>query len=506
MRYLRLVLFMCLAAFLAFDAIAWEVTDDNGHLLRVNGDILYRGRNYNLDFDNDSERFHLNRLNYFGDLSLKFTMKPSENITGYFELHKFVFLGQEYRYNTIQTGEEVVPEDIPWLLPDGTPAVTLPDGTAAKLPLRRNTDEAWEMHLRQAWMDVKMPGGIPLNMKFGRQCFMLGNGIYTNTNIASVFGWQFYTNWGSEKISLRAGSMKFYEGLREDWEEEVWDDTKDVEKASDRDDADLYFVDAAKMVNFGKSTKIGAFLANFQDCTVGLDKITHSNLGLTADVALDSGWSLKTEFNYQVGTAENYNVKDDAGNVLRTVDVDLSGYSFMANVGVPAILNNKVKLSGEFGIGSGDDPDTVDEFEGYVGVGPFYPYAWAYEYRFLHFIHNSSNFFTKYGSRGMFNNLAPGLENTTYLKGTAAITLPKVLDMVANPQFIFSPIYLGMTQEGEAFGYEIDNILVLPVYKNFSYMFIFAYVIPSDYMKDKTTGPDIKDDSWAIRSQVSFTF
>ena len=53
----------------------------------------------------------------------------------------------------------------------------------------------------------------------------------------------------------------------------------------------------------------------------------------------------------------------------------------MLNVGAPPVLNSKLRLSGEFGIGSGDDPNT-DDFEGYVGVGPFYPYAFAYEYRF----------------------------------------------------------------------------------------------------------------------------
>ena len=97
----------------------------------------------------------------------------------------------------------------------------------------------------------------------------------------------------------------------------------------------------------------------------------------------------------------------------------------MANVGAPALMDGKLMLSGEFGIGSGDDPDTADKFEGYVGVGPFYPYAWAYEYRFLHAGYNDSNFYSTYGSRGMYDNLAPGLENTTYLKATATITLPK---------------------------------------------------------------------------------
>lgn len=465
-------------------SFAWEMTDDNGQMFDIGGQMLYRGRNYNLDFDNDSERSHLNRLNYFGDLSLQFTFRPMDKVTGFFELHKFVFLGQEYRYNTIQTGEAVASEDVLYNL-------ALPDTSIGlKLPLRRNSDEAWEMHLRQAWMDIVMPGPVPLNLKFGRQPFQLGNGIYTNTNISTVFGWQFYTNWGADNVSIRVGGMKFYEGLREDWEEE--------EAASDRDDSDLYFIDAAKTLQFGaeRTAKLGAFVTTFQDYSVGLDKISHYNLGLTGDMSCERGFTLKTEFNYQVGTIEG------AGSTGG--DVDMSGFSFMANLGIPALLDNKLKLSGEFGMGSGDDPDTIDEFEGYVGVGPFYPYAWAYEYRFLHFIHNSSHFFTKYGSRGMFDNLAPGLENTTYAKATATITLPKVMEMAGNPTFTFSPIYLGLTQEGETFGYEFDNILSVPVYSNFSYQFIFAYVMPSDYMKDRNS--DIVDDSWAIRSQLSMTF
>ncbi len=41
------------------------------------------------------------------------------------------------------------------------------------------------MHLRQAWMDILKVPGMDLKLKFGRQPFMLGNGIYTNTNIAT---------------------------------------------------------------------------------------------------------------------------------------------------------------------------------------------------------------------------------------------------------------------------------------------------------------------------------
>ena len=61
-----------------------------------------------------------------------------------------------------------------------------------------------------------------------------------------------------------------------------------------------------------------------------------------------------------------------------------------------------------------------------------------------------------------------------------------------------------MTREGETFGYEFDNTVNIPVYSNFSYQFIFAYVIPSDYIKDQY--PTIKDNAWAIRSQLQMTF
>ena len=103
----------------------------------------------------------------------------------------------------------------------------------------------------------------------------------------------------------------------------------------------------------------------------------------------------------------------------------------------------------------------------------------------------------------MYENLAPGLENTTYLKAAATVSLPY------KATFTFSPIYLGMTQEGEAFGYEFDNILNIPVYKNFSYMFVLAYVMPSDYLKDTWKNhpiASVKDNSFAIRSQFRATF
>ena len=127
---------------------AWEWKDGNDELFKFNGQALYRGRYYNLDFNDDSEKGSLNRHNYFGDLSLQFTMKPEKNVTLFFELHKFVFEGQKYRYNSIQTGEEVMPEELEVMI----------GNEMVKLPIRvTNTDEAWEMHLRQAWMDINVP-------------------------------------------------------------------------------------------------------------------------------------------------------------------------------------------------------------------------------------------------------------------------------------------------------------------------------------------------------------
>ena len=167
----------------------------------------------------------------------------------------------------------------------------------------------------------------------------------------------------------------------------------------------------------------------------------------------------------------------------------------MLRVGLPPLAEKKLRLSGEFGIGSGDDPETANKFEGYVGVGPFYPYAWAYEYRFIHLVHNASHFFAKH-SRGMATNLAPGMENTTYLKGTAVVSMPR------NCKFIFSPIWLGLTQQGETFGWEFDNIFIAPVWKNFSYMFVFAYVQPADWMKNR----GFDDGAFGIRSQLEVTF
>jgi len=71
-------------------------------------------------------------------------------------------------------------------------------------------------------------------------------------------------------------------------------------------------------------------------------------------------------------------------------------------------------------------------------------------------------------------------------------------------------IYLGRlegynpmdTDKLSTFGYEIDSIVNWKLYKNFSYQFILGYVIPGDYVKDKTPG----DPAWGIRSQFAFTF
>ncbi len=459
------VMLLCLAVvFPSSDGLCWSVADDAGTMLDIAGLMRYRGRYYDLDFKSDGEqdqRGSLNRHNYYGDLSLSFGITPNENVKAFFEFDKQVFLGQEFRYNMIQTGEEVKPENF-----------TLPDGTV--IPLRQNTDEAWELHLRQAWMDVKFPG-VDMRLKFGRQPFILGNGIYTNSNIASVFGYQFYTTLGEGKPTFRAGSMKFFEGFRENY-------NGDLEK-NDADDIDIFFGDLSIPVN---KSKVGAFLSYFRDNSQMDNVLSHVNLGLTANLSFEGGWTVRSEFDYQNGS------KTYGG---ATTDLDWTGSAFMLNVGLPPLANKKVLLSVEYGRGSGDDPATEDKFEGYVGVGPFYPFAWAYEYRFIHWIHNSSKFYAG-NSRGMAENIAPGLENTTYIKPQAVFLLPK------GCRFIVAPIWLGMTEQGETFGWEFDNVFIAPVWKNFSYTFIFSAVVPSDWMKDR--GYD--DLAYGIRSQLEVKF
>ncbi|HUU26896.1 MAG TPA: hypothetical protein VM123_03720 [archaeon] len=471
MKHFSFILLAALLALSSTQVYGWSLKDESGELLKVNGHMQYRGRYYDLDFirgGDQDQKGHLNRHNYYGDLSLSFGITPHENITAFFEFNKLIFLGQEFRYNTIQTGEEVMPEDVPFTITDAQGKTI-----SVKLPLRRNTDEAWEPHLRQAWMDVKFPG-MKLKLKFGRQPFQLGNGIYTNTNIASVFGYQFHTDLGPGKPEFRAGSMKYYEGLRENYNYDY--------NVNDVDDVDLFFGDLSIPI---QKSKLGLFLTYFRDNSQDLNLLSHINLGMTLDLATQSGWSLKSEFDYQNGKKE-YSTGSD---------IDWTGYAFMASVGFPPLANKKLRLSAEFGIGSGDDPATPNKFEGYVAVGPFYPYAWAYEYRFIHLVHNASNFFALH-SRGMATNLAPGMENTTYFKTTWAFSLPHKC------AFIFSPIWLGLTQQGETFGWEFDNIFIAPVWKNFSYMFVFAYVQPADWMKNR----GFDDPAFGIRSQLEFTF
>jgi len=464
MKLCNLVLIVALSAIGVTDLLGWSLKDEAGAILDVAGHMQYRGRYYDLDFvrggDMDA-RSSLNRHNYYGDLSLSFGITPNENVKVFFEFNKLIFLGQEFRYNTIQTGEEVLPTD--FVLPDGT-----------KIPVRLNTDEAWELHMRQAWMDIKFPGA-KMKLKFGRQPFILGNGIYTNTNIASVFGYQFYTDLGPGEPMFRAGAMKYFEGYRENYNYEL--------NKNNGDDADMFFADFS--IPFEKN-KLGVFLTHYRDNSQDLNLLSHVNLGLTLDLVHPSGWSLKSEFDYQTGS------KDYNGTAP---DLDWTGSAFMLRVGIPPVADKKLILSAEYGRGSGDDPATDRKFEGYLGVGPFYPYAWAYEYRFIHWIHNSSKFFAQH-SRGMAENLAPGMENTTYLKGTAVCVLPK------GCRFIFSPIWLRLTEQGETFGWEFDNIFVAPVWKNFSYMLVFSYVQPADWMKNR----GFDDAAFGIRSQLEVTF
>ena len=87
--------------------------------------------------------------------------------------------------------------------------------------------------------------------------------------------------------------MKFYEGYRENY-------NYDLDENDDPDDADVLFVDGSIPLPMEKS-KAGAFLTYFKDNSLGLDVLSHVNLGLTANLSLPAGFTLRSEFDYQVG-------------------------------------------------------------------------------------------------------------------------------------------------------------------------------------------------------------
>ena len=443
----------------------------------MSGKILYRGRYYNLDFNNDSDKGSLNRRNYYGDLTLTMKFRPSENVSGCFEFYKQVYGTGRQQYNTIQTGETVTGD---WAM---------------------NEDENWEMTLMQAWGKVDLPFA-PVSLKIGRQPILLSdNGLYLNTGISKTFA--FVADIHHPAANLRIGTVKLYEGTRE----------KGVNE--DHDDADINFVSVKKKTC---CHTFGAFLAYHTDFSSAAlapgFKRTTTNLGVTSKGKVGP-LTYKAEFDYMVGKEEG------TGGAS---DVDIAGYAFMAGVGLPPIGKASVGL--EVGMGSGDDPDTPDKNEGYIPPGPFYPYAWAYEYRFIHWLWNSSRSpvpgqgtAVNKATVGVKETLAPGLENTIYAKIGAKAKLTKSVSgalalvylMAQQAKPIQDPTGAPF-DPGKNIGIEVDTILNYVLSKHFSYQFILGYVIPGNFMDGRIKGFDANnnpvkaDNAWGIRSQFAFGF
>jgi len=442
----------------------------------VSGRIIYRGRWYNLDFNDDSKRGSLNRKNVYGDLTLTVKFRPAEGVKGCFEFYKQVYGTGRMQYNTIQTGETVTNQD--WQGPD----------------LARNEDENWEMTLIQAWGQVDLPFA-PVSLKVGRQPLLLSdNGLYLNTGISKTFA--ILVDADLPFADVRLGTAKLYEGVRQD-----------------DDDADINFVSVKKEV---AGHKLGCFMAFYKDLssafaaptptTVDSMERRTTNVGITANGKLGPV-KYKAEFDYMFG--------QDKSNKPGRGDVDIAGYMLMAGVQLPPL--GKVCLGLEFGMGSGDDVDTPDKNEAYIPPGPFYPYAWAYEYRFIHWIWNSSRF--RRGTVGVMEALAPGLENTIYAKVGAKWKLNKWLSganalvyMMAEKSRPIQKPDGTRFDPGKNIGLEVDTILNLNLHKNFSYQFILGYVIPGNFFDGRIKGFDAAgnpieaDPAWGIRSQFAFTF
>ena len=438
--------------------------------LDVSGRILYRGRWYNLDFNDDSEKGSLNRKNTYGDITLTMKFHPIENVSGCFEFYKQVYGTGLVQYNTIQTGETVTGD---WAV---------------------NEDENWELTLMQAWGKVDLPFA-PVSLKIGRQPLVFGNGMYLNTGISKTFAMVADACLPFAKVSV--GTAKLYEGVRQD-----------------DDDADLNFLTVGKTVG---PHKLGLFVVHEKDISSSeaapaaalVDSLerTITNIGVTGKGKIGP-LTYKAEFDYMVG-------EDKSTRTENPADVDIAGYAFMAGIGLPPMGIFKVGL--EAGMGSGDDVDTADKNEGYIPPGPFYPYAWAYEYRFIHWIWNSSRF--RKGTVGIKEALAPGLENTTYLKASAGWKLNKWLSGAEQLVYLMATQPKPITDNngasfdpGKNIGIEIDTIVNCTINKHFSYQFIFAYVLPGDFFDGRIKGFDagnnpIKaDNAWGIRSQFAFAF
>jgi hypothetical protein len=190
------------------------------------------------------------------------------------------------------------------------------------------------------------------------------------------------------------------------------------------------------------------------------------NLGVRADAKLSDLVTIRGDIEFQFGEA--------------SATVDLGGYAGM--LGADFDLEN-FDIGVEVGIGSGDDPLTLDENEGFINsLSSGVPY--------ITFVRG-----TRTGALG--DNL--GISNLTYLKATVKASPMDKMDVKG------AVVYMLATEEpipggDDDIGIEIDASMHYSLAKNLKYWVEGGYLMAGDAYGANT------DDAYALRHGIEMSF
>jgi len=342
-----------------------------------------------------------------------------------------------------------------------------------------NTKES-TMWISQAWIQYQGSGllGVPAGIKVGRQPIKLGNGIFldhTYFNDDAILAFV----QPMKELTLAAATIKFGE-----YNSDLSDDSTAYSLIGAYAgkgwglSADVTYVDHQ---NWGNTGKAGVFpdvhLWNF-GLRGNYDDIAGTGLGVRADVEFQTG---------KVTDTGGDEPKFKGWAVVAGLD-----YKFQA---IP------VKLTLEYGYGSGDKEDSKD-IKGFI-TSKGYEKSVIGTFIYDYMTPTACNALVTAGSS---DSVKAGLCNTQYVKlgGTADITKEITAELYGFWLQAARSVSLNGYNKDKDLGWEVDGKVTYKIDKGLTYFVEGGYFWPGDAYK-LANGHDA-DDAWAVRHGLILKF
>jgi len=354
-----------------------------------------------------------------------------------------------------------------------------------------NTKES-TMWISQAWILYQGSAllGVPAGIKVGRMPIKLGNGVFLDH---SYFGDDAILAFVQpmKELTLAAAAIKFgeyYSDLSDDstaysliaaYTGKGWGLSADVTYVDHQNKGESTYDSSGKITYNGQGTYQDIHLWNF-GLRGNYDDIAGTGLGVRADVEFQTG---------KINEFVNGN------------DVDLSGWAVVAGLdykfhAIP------LKLTLEYGIGSGDKDSTGNKIEGFItskGFEKSFIGIFVYDY----LTPTACNAIITEGSS---DSVKAGICNTQYVKlgGTADITKEITAELYGFWLQAQRSVSLNGYNKDKDLGYEVDAKVTYKIDKGLTYFVEGGYFWPGDAYK-LPSGKDA-DDAWAVRHGLILKF